>query len=60
MLVYVGCLYSSRMFVFSGTLEKGVTRRMRLRGIFLPRADDAAQATAHFQRFRQTPPQLDT
>ena len=49
-----------RLRVFSGTLEKGVTRRMRLRGIFLPRADDAAQATAHFQRFRQTPPQLDT
>ena len=46
--------------VFSGTLEKGVTRRMKLRGIFLPRAEDAAQATAYFQRFLQTPPQLDT
>jgi hypothetical protein len=46
--------------VFSGTLEKGVTRRMRVRGLFLPRTEDAAQATEHFRRFRQTPPQLDT
>ncbi|MBB75527.1 MAG: hypothetical protein CMJ75_13555 [Planctomycetaceae bacterium] len=46
--------------VFNGTLEKGVTRRMCIRGMFLPRTDDTAQATAYFHRFRKTPPQLDS
>ncbi|MEE3370873.1 MAG: hypothetical protein VX346_16155 [Planctomycetota bacterium] len=49
-----------RLRVFNGTLERGVTRRMCIRGLFLPRADDAVQATAHFHRFCENPPQLDS
>ena len=52
--------HCSSFRVFNGTLEKGVTRRMRVRGLFLPRAEDEAQAAQHFNRFLKIPPQLDT
>lgn len=45
---------SSRFRVFEDRLEKGVIRRVRLRGLFLPRQSDTTAALACYRAFRES------
>jgi len=55
---------SSRTFLrhrlFAEPLEKGVIRRARLRGVFLPRQNDQQRTAAYFQDFVSAEPPLGT
>jgi hypothetical protein len=46
--------------LFPESLEKGVIRRARLRGLFVPRADDLVTASQLFAEFAASPPPLTT
>jgi hypothetical protein len=46
--------------LFLESLEKGVIRRGRARGMVIPREGDLAAATAAYRDFCQSPPPLTT
>jgi hypothetical protein len=46
--------------LFVSRLEKGVILRARIRGVFVSRDDDCAQAAAAYRRFVESPPPLTT
>ena len=49
-----------RFQLFPERLEKGVIRRGRIRGLFLPRSEDIAAAARLYAEFLQSPPPLTT
>jgi hypothetical protein len=55
-----GDRFDLRFQLFPERLEKGVIRRGRLRGVFLPRTGDEASAAAAYADFLQSPPPLTT
>jgi hypothetical protein len=50
----------SRIRLFPDALEKGVIRCARVRGYFLPRANDLESAQVLFQEFARSQPPLTT
>jgi hypothetical protein len=55
-----GCRPTLEHRLFPGTLEKGVILRSRIRGLFVPRAEDCAQAAADYRQFLHSPLPLTT
>ncbi|HEV3006706.1 MAG TPA: hypothetical protein VGX78_19705 [Pirellulales bacterium] len=49
-----------RTKLFGRALEKGIILRARVRGVFVPRPNDVARATAAFDDFSRQPPPLTT
>jgi hypothetical protein len=60
MQIQMSDLPSVRWQMFPESLEKGVIRRGRVRGVFLPRAEDEPLARAAFRTFVDSPQVLST